>query len=155
PKQAPAPASAPWTLPEIFLPREPLGRSEDASMIDLFREEVRIAAVALYDGLGALAGEGPANEVAERLLPSAKGITGAALIVGVEPIGRLGQGLERALSGIRDGSRAAGATELNTIAEALSLLADVVGQSEEALPGWLEQQSEPLQSVCERLDAST
>jgi two-component system, chemotaxis family, sensor histidine kinase and response regulator WspE len=158
----PAPTSAQPEIPfspalrsvvcrETFLSREPFVIGDDSSMMDLFREEARAAALSLSDGLVELLGDPSDSAPADRMVAAARRITGAARIVHVEPVARVGQVLEEVVTAARDGRVAPAALTLETLDEAVALLAQVVLVSDDSLPGWLEEHGAELSWLGQRL----
>ncbi len=128
------------TVPrDIQIPPEPFVLGEEASMLDLFREEVRAAALLLGDSLTS-----PQDDALESRVQAAHSITGAARIAGVQCVIRLGQSLESFLSTAQAKSPA------NAL-EAIALLAEMLGIDPEALPGWLDEHVAAFDQAAERL----
>ncbi|HEV3165464.1 MAG TPA: hybrid sensor histidine kinase/response regulator [Isosphaeraceae bacterium] len=145
------PAPSPVARPEIFIPREPFVLGDDSSIMDLFREEIRAGALVLNDGLAVLENGGCDAELADGLAQAARSITGAARIVRVEPVVRLGQALEQAfVAGREDCNRLAGET-LIPVAGATAHLAEVLRLKDDALPFWLTEHSAELDALCDSL----
>jgi two-component system sensor histidine kinase and response regulator WspE len=155
PAAAPPSPSPPTPRPQFFIPREPLLSGDDPSMADLFREEVRAACVVLDDGLARL-DDGPADEVPfEELAQAAASIKGAARIVNVEPVARLGRVLEGLFTAARDGGGAAAAVIGDPLAEAIAFLAGAIQVTEEDQPCWFAEQSAAVDALCARLEGLT
>jgi two-component system, chemotaxis family, sensor histidine kinase and response regulator WspE len=136
---------------EIFIPREPFVLGDDSSMMDLFREEVRGAALAMSDSLVELEADPSDTALFEGLVLAARRITGAARIVHVESVARVGQLIEEEFTALRDGRATLATPTLEAIEEATALLAEVVLKSDDSLPGWLEEHRAELNRLCERL----
>ncbi len=142
----------PGPRPPVFVPRESLVGGDDYSMADLFREEVRAAAVTLSDGVVQLE-SGPAEEGAvEELVQAARSITGAARLVRVEPVVRLGQALETYFTAVRDGRTPLAAEDPGPLTEAVAFLAGVIQVGDEELPSWLEERGGVVTGLCEQLE---
>jgi two-component system sensor histidine kinase and response regulator WspE len=151
----PEPPPAPTTRREVSVPREPSASGDGDSMLELFREEVRSAALVLSDGRATLESDPSDAAPVERLVQAARSITGAARIVRVGPVARLGQALEDAFVAVRDGRARLTAASLGPLAEATALLAEVVGARAEGLPGWLEEHEAEVNGLCQRLQGLT
>ncbi len=136
---------------EVLIPRESFLHGKDYSMADLFREEVRSAALVLSDGLARLESTPADTAQVEELVQAARSITGAARIVRVEPVTRLGQALEQVFTAARDGRTRLGAESLDSLAEATAFLAEVIQVEEEDLPAWLEEHGAAWNGLGERL----
>jgi two-component system sensor histidine kinase and response regulator WspE len=150
---APSPASPPVGRREVPIPREPLPRGDDYSMADLFREEVRAAALVLRDALPRLESEAHGAAPMEELAQAARAITGAARIVGVGPVARLGQTLEEVFSAAREGRARLDAGAAGPLPESTSLLAELIQVSDDDLPGWLSGHGADLDGLCTRIQA--
>jgi two-component system sensor histidine kinase and response regulator WspE len=132
----------------VFIPREPFVLGDDHSMTDLFREEVRAAAVAISDALAQ-----PVQKAeAEKLVQSARSLSGAARLVRVEQIASLGKCLEEFFAAVREGRAALKATP-PSITAALGFLARAIQVSEDDLPAWLESTAGESVMLCEELQA--
>jgi two-component system sensor histidine kinase and response regulator WspE len=158
PPAAPSPSPSPprpTPRPQFFVPRQPLLSGDDPSMTDLFREEVRAASVVLGDGLARL-DDGPADEVPfEELIQAAGTIKGAARIVSVEPVARLGRVLEGLFTTARDGGGAAAAAIGDPLAEAIAFLAGAIQVTDEDQPRWFAEHSAAVDALCARLEGLT
>jgi two-component system sensor histidine kinase and response regulator WspE len=147
---APTPP-APAPRPAVVIPRQPLPSGPDSSMADLFREEVRTAALALNDSLPQLQG-GPVDQAqVEGLAQVARSITEAARIMRVEPLAQLSQTLEEFFAGVRLGSTSPGQGDADLLAEAIGFLGGIIRVGEDDLPAWLEEHGGQIGQLCERL----
>ena len=145
------PSSRP-TLRRSSSSREPVLSGDDPSMTDLFREEVRAASLILSDGLARL-DSGPADAALfEEFVQAARAIKGAARIVSVEPVARLGRVLEDLFTAARDGSHPSAAVLCDPLAEALALLASAIQMTEEDQSHWFAERAPVMQELCERLE---
>ena len=152
PSKPSQPSSRPIPRPEFLIPREPFLAGDDLSMTDLFREEVRAASLILSDGLARL-DSGPADAALfEELHQAARSIKGAARIMSVEPVARLGQALEDLFTAARDGRDPRAAVLCDPLAEALALLASAIQVTEEDHSRWLAEHVPVMQELCARLE---
>jgi two-component system sensor histidine kinase and response regulator WspE len=141
---------SPAGRPPIQIPREPFVERDDDSMVGLFREEVRTAALALDDSLVRLE-SGPAKEVeVEALAQTARSITGAARIVHVEAVAQLGRALEEFFTAVRSGHLVT-AEDRGLLAEAIAFLGRVIQVSEEDLSSWVEEHRDEVAGLCKQL----
>jgi two-component system sensor histidine kinase and response regulator WspE len=147
------PSAPPLRAPRtITIPSESFLHGDDYSMSDLFREEVRVAALVLNDRLTSLRNEAPAPTAVDELAQAARSVGGAARLVGAEPIARVGQALEAAMSVMRERREPLPARSLDLLFEAVTRLAEVIQVGEEDLPGWLEKHGAELKQVCDGLE---
>ncbi|MFL5241239.1 MAG: response regulator [Gemmataceae bacterium] len=159
-KPAPSPAQAntstskPIVRREVFIPREPLTVSDESSMTDLFREEVRGAALVLNDNLGKLEAGEADQALLEEMLAAARSIKGAARMVRVEPVAQLGQALENLFVAKRDGRMINSALPYAALTITIAYLADVIGVGEEELPAWCEAHSADAAEVQRNLQGN-
>ena len=148
-----AASSAPVERREVFIPREPLAIADDGSMLGVFREEVRVAALAIHDGLNRLAENANDASAFDELIDSAKGLRGAARIVSIESIATMGKGLLDVLTAARDAHSPLAASMEERITDALVLLAELITQDDEGLSTWLEEHSDQFAAINENLQA--
>jgi two-component system sensor histidine kinase and response regulator WspE len=115
----------------------------DPSLLELFREEVRVHAATLNDGLLGLERE-PANpQRIEPLMRAAHSIKGAARIVGLEPAVRLAHELEDAFVAAQNARIRIAPTDIDLFLRCADLLAAL---SEGDLGRWVvERQAEVTQ----------
>src|SRR5262249_1919705 len=138
---------------EIAIPREPFLSGDDYSMADMFREEIRSAALALQEGLVCQESE-PFDKVrAEGLVQAARSIARAARIMDVEPIVQLGDALEAAISAIPGFPKEVAAVMPAAVRDVVAFLADLIQVSAEDLTSWLEQRATQAKGLCERVQA--
>jgi two-component system sensor histidine kinase and response regulator WspE len=147
--------AAPVVLPAVEIPREPFVIRDEQAMTDLFREELRVATLALGDSLARLEGQAADSAHLEELAQAARSITGAARMVGLEAIARLGQILEELFTAAQDEPGLLATVPADPLREAIALLAEVIRVNDEDLPHWPEVQGTKLADLCERLQGLT
>ncbi len=146
---AAAPAAEPRGL--VFT-EEPAPAADDDSMLGLYREEVRVHAAVLSDGLRRLAaGPLPAADV-DALIHAAHTLNGGARLLGLEPAAQVCQALKQALTAIRDGALRLGPAELDVCGRALAFLTGLQQVNEETLPEWTASQGATVTELRQALD---
>jgi two-component system sensor histidine kinase and response regulator WspE len=110
--------------------------SDNLSLMDLFREEVRSHAAALNQGLVELEGEGGNPQRIEPLMRAAHSIKGAARIVNVDPAVHLAHALEDALVAAQEGRTRIGAGEIDVCLRATDALASLGRVNEAEISAW-------------------
>jgi two-component system sensor histidine kinase and response regulator WspE len=146
-------ASTAWpgTPRDIVIPREPFLSGDDYTMVDVFREEIRSAALALHEGLVCQGIEPFDKAKVEGLARVARSISGAARILDVEPIVQLGDALEAAIGAMPGFPKEVVAVAPDVLLEVVAFLADLIHVSAEDLSGWLAQRAAQVQELCERV----
>jgi two-component system sensor histidine kinase and response regulator WspE len=154
PATAPAPAppveQAVLPLPEIHLPTESLLQSDDFGLFDQFREEVRIHAGALRDGLQRLAKEPGDSAVLGPMIQAAHLLQGAARLVQMQPAARVCQAIETALTAVRDHEAPLGQAGVAGLTHAVVWLASLLDVAEESAAAWAEQQAGAVEQLLAR-----
>lgn len=117
------------------IPLESLSLPVDHSMIDCFREELRVHLLAL------------AGDDADAALESVKQIRGAARIVKCRPVEQLARVLSEYLSAVRESRIPNSGTAGEWLQYAISTLAGAVGTDDDTFPAWVETHSAQLHEI--------
>ena len=149
----PVPASdLPFRRPSFFIPEESLLSGDDDTMLDLFREEVRVYSIALRDGLTAIeTGRFEAGKLVP-LLMAARGIKGASRIVGLAEAGKLAAALESLLTRAEKADAIAPAA-FDGLWQAIALFAAAIGVENEDLPAWFAQREAEIARIQASLES--
>src|SRR6516225_5299877 len=127
--------------------------SDDVSLFDLFREEVRSQAAVLSAGLLALeADAGDARKI-EPLMRAAHSIKGAARIVNVEAAVRLAHVLEDAFVAAQHGKVRIAAADVDVFLRGADLLGSLANESEQSVQGWGERRRAELDELAAKFQA--
>ncbi len=138
----------------ISIPEQSLLAGDDYSMLDVFREEVRIHGIALRDGLTELETGRFEARLISPLLTAARGIKGASHIVGLTAAGNLAAAMESALTSAEKGA----GVDLAVLAglwQATALLVGAIPIGDEELSGWLAQREAEIGAIQARLRGTT
>jgi two-component system sensor histidine kinase and response regulator WspE len=145
--QEKSPRPKPKTTPSSEPSAEPL---IDASMLDLFRAEVRDNAEAIHSGLMELQRQEADSERIESLTRAAHSIKGAARIVGLNQPVALASAMEGVLgSGVKNPG--ALSNRLDQLLGGADLLAEIAQCGDQELAGGLEAFSSRFQSLTQAL----
>src|SRR5262249_40553049 len=119
------------------------------TMLDLFREEVRVHLLALGRGTDALAAGAAAlpDDVSEAL----RQIKGAARGVKCAPGETAGAAVSGFLGAVRDGRLKPAPDAAGWVGAASAVLAGVIATDAESYPAWLESASVPLAEIASTL----
>jgi two-component system sensor histidine kinase and response regulator WspE len=126
---APARAATPIPRDRVFL-------EAPGSMFDMFREEVRVHALALSDGLASLEQGNAVAEHLEGLARAAHTIRGAARIVNLDSLAQLSSAIEDLFIKAHQQAAVPDATVLPALRQALSLLAELLQVNEDGIAEW-------------------
>ncbi|MFM7150787.1 MAG: Hpt domain-containing protein, partial [Gemmataceae bacterium] len=137
PSQLPAAESV--VLPTLTIPRDPISPGEENPLYDLFREEVRVSALLLQDGLVDLGKQPATPETLEGLIRATHSLRGAAKIVGLDQPSRLAAAMETTLSTLHQGSTALVPATLPTLHQGTALLVQLIDVQPEEAQGWIER----------------
>lgn len=125
-------------LSVVEIPREPVLSNGGDSMLSAFREEVRVAAIALSEGLARLYSQGADASALDEMLDAARSLRGAAKMVRVEPIAELAQSVQEVLRTARENKAPLGPPVVERLNEALELVAGIVALRDDEIPVWLD-----------------
>ena len=134
---------------DIF--REPLASNGDGSMLSVFREEVRVAALKLSEGMSPGDAHLPDSSHFDELIEATKSLRGAARIVSITQVAELGQTLHDILSVARDAKVALTASLVSKISDTLLLLAGLIPLDDADLPAWLKEHDADFAALNESL----
>ncbi|MBY0589126.1 hybrid sensor histidine kinase/response regulator [bacterium] len=144
PSLAPA---APARIQVVTLPPEPLASEAERSMMTIFREEVRAAAVAFNTGFPRLETNPQDTPFVETLIDAARVLRGAAKIVRVEPVASLGQLLQEFLVRTRESHCRLSPAAIASLNDVLTLLMDLLVVGDSDLPAWLERNATRWEAI--------
>lgn len=138
---------------DVVIPREVIPIDAESSMVTVFREEVRSAALLINEQLA----ESTKNESSslEQCIEASQSIRGAARLVGIQPVAELGQGLHRFLLEWRDQSHIISSNEMQLLSDAFLLVAELISVEDDALPTWMEANALRFSQVVDRLKWSS
>jgi two-component system sensor histidine kinase and response regulator WspE len=158
PQQTPSPAVPPQDLTPappprhaLSIPAEPIVPGEDSSMLDLFREEVRVNAAILAQGLLELEGKTVDAQDVEPLREAAHSIRGAARIVSIEPAAQLAQAIEDALHLTQQEQVCLEPEQIKLFLRVLDVLAELIHVNEESVAPWIAQHQDEAAELQQQL----
>jgi two-component system sensor histidine kinase and response regulator WspE len=125
----------------------------NSSMMDLFREEVRIHAASLSTGLLELEKDPANSQRVEPLMRAAHSIKGAARIIGIEPAVRLAHALEDAMVAAQHGRIRPSAADIDLCLRAADVLGALSEVTEAQIAAWAASQEGTIADLAPRLQA--
>ncbi|MFM7148796.1 MAG: response regulator, partial [Gemmataceae bacterium] len=167
PKPTPAPAASPEArpshlpaaesvvLPPLVIPREPISPGDENPLYDLFREEVRVSALLLQDGLLDLGKQTATPETMEGLIRATHSLRGAAKIVGLDQPSRLAAAMETTLSTLHQGSATMAPATLPALHQGTALLVQLIDVQPEEAQGWIDRHQKQLLSLLDQIENLT
>jgi two-component system sensor histidine kinase and response regulator WspE len=123
------------------------------SMMDLFREEVRMHTASLNAGLLELESDPGNSQRIEPLMRAAHSIKGAARIVGIEPAVRLAHALEDAMVAAQQGRIRPDAADIDLCLRAVDTLTGLADVTETGVSAWATGQQAAIDDLVPRLQA--
>lgn len=117
--------------------------SDDFSLLDLFRSEVKSHGSILRDGISGMNDPGAPLGL-DALISSVKTLYGGARIVGADDIAELTSVIRDCLVAIQSGKRQAGQDAVNHMIQGVDLLLSVADTESSELPSWFEQNRESI-----------
>src|SRR5262249_14660569 len=142
PAPEPAPEAPPAARPvvDLFIPAEPIALGDEPSLLDLFREEVRVNATALSQGLQAWESAPADAERISSLARAAHSLKGAARIGRVEAPAHAAATLGDARAAAQQGRVQVGPGERDVFLRATAVLAGIITVAEDNLADWASSQ---------------
>ena len=147
--EAATPAQPP---PALFLPVASVLTGSDYSMLDLYREEVRIHTASLDAGLRRLPHESLPSPDLDTLIQAAHTLYGGARLLGLEPAVSVSLGLKQVLAAVRDGGLQFQAADLDLCGRSLGLLASLLEVNEDTVLEWVTNHSAAAAELRHHLD---
>jgi len=151
PKSATVSISATPTTMDLFIPHEAIAMNAESSMVTVFREEIRSAALIINERMRHWE---PSDSVAaafDECVEASQSIYGAARLVGIEPVAELGKRLNRFFVDARDQHHSVSANEQQVLSAVLLLLAEMIPVEDDDLSGWIDANSARFAQVADSL----
>src|SRR5262249_19702919 len=127
--------------------------SDDLSLFDLFREEVRAQAAVLAEGLLALEADAGDPRKIEPLMRAAHSLKGAARIVNVEPAVRLAHVMEDALVAAQHAKIRITPADVDVLLRGADVLSSLAEESEQSVALWGERRGAELDDLAAKFQA--
>ncbi|MGV0028428.1 hybrid sensor histidine kinase/response regulator [Phormidesmis priestleyi] len=126
----------------------------DASLMELFRQEVEEQATRLNNGLIAIETQPDSTQELEALMRSAHSIKGAARIVGLDAAVELAHGMEDCFVAAQTQALTLTSDQIDVLFRGVDLLQTLSQTPEAQLPQWLEQHKAEFASVQSALNTT-
>ncbi len=123
------------------------------SIMDLFREEVRVHGAALNEGLLALEHDAANPQRIEPLMRAAHSLKGAARIVGIDLAVHVAHDLEEVFVAAQNGRIRLEAADIDLFLRTTDLLAELANVGEDAVEAWSTRQAPLAAELREKLQA--
>ena len=123
----------------------------DASMLDLFRIEVKEQSKVMTEGLLVVEADPNAADRLEALMRAAHSIKGAARMVGVEPVVRLAHVMEDIFVAAQHAALALSADDIDVLLKCIDTASSFADLSDAAISGWVDGHGAELEEMLERL----
>ncbi|MFO0879136.1 MAG: hybrid sensor histidine kinase/response regulator [Gemmataceae bacterium] len=150
---APAPATSAPPPPRVVARAEPIEPGEEHPMFDLFREELRSGMFTLGEGLASLGQQSLPPEHIEPMVQAARGISGAARIVGLDSAAQVAAELESVLGDLQKGRLHLSAEDLQMLQVGTSLLTELVEVTGDQATGWITARQDEISSLHDAISA--
>lgn len=129
------------------------GSKIDTSMLDLFRQEVDVAAPALTANLLDLEKGNASAEIAESLMRTAHSVKGAARMVGVDPVVKIAHIMEDCFVSMQNGELTFTADNIDTLLAAVDVISMLSEQDNDAYEDGYSGHTEVVTSTLESLES--
>jgi len=148
-------ASSLAAIAGIAIASEPLPASDELTMLDVFREEVRSQTLALQQGLIELAAVPQEVSRYEALAEAANAIRGAASIVDLPIVVRLSQKLKELFLRQRSLGAPLAAADWQGLVVSLAWFAEIPSLAPQDVPGWCHEQMSQIAELIERWNTAS
>jgi len=129
------------------------GNSIDTSMLDLFRQEVDVAAPALTTNLLDLEKGNTSAEISESLMRTAHSVKGAARMVGIDPVVKIAHIMEDCFVLMQNGELTFCAEDIDILLAAVDVISVLAEQDNAAYENGYSDHNETINSTLANLDA--
>ncbi len=136
--------------PLVEIQREPIAQGDEAPLFDLFREEVRRAAIQLSETLTTQPNQ---PEGLEKMIRAAQAIRGAARIVGLDAASSLAANLETALTALQQGKVSLDASRIEKLLLTTALFVEFIHSTPEQAQQWATVHAKELTALTVALAA--